>query len=309
MSALLVFGSANMDVQTLVVRHPLPGETIKGKSTSYSLGGKGANQAMAASLSGAKVYFVGAVGKDSFGVEMIENLMKAGIDVNGTIRVDMHTGTAFITVDEKGENSIILSEGANRFLSMDVFYHYFTKLNDVSVVLLQNEIPWEATFHAAKYAYESGVSVWLNPAPIPEQDQLFEILPYIDLLIVNEWEAAYATGININDIGDAKQAALQLITRGVREVLITLGEKGSLWIAKDHDGIYTPAKKVNVVDTTAAGDTFIGILCTERLRACSMDSALKTASIGAALAITREGAQKSMPSRQELTDFIGKLKE
>ena len=306
MSSVLVFGSANMDIQTHVLRHPLPGETIKGENTSYSPGGKGANQAVAATLCGAKVHFIGAVGRDSFGDEMMATMKRAGIDVDGMIRVDTSTGVAFITVDEKGENSIILSEGANGFLNVDSLYEHFKRLKDVSIILLQNEVPWESTLRSAQFAHEQGVSVWLNPAPMPNQEELFAILPYTDLLILNEWEAKVATGITILDIDHAKEVGLTLISRGVREILITLGEKGNYWISKHHEGIYTPAIPVEVVDTTAAGDTFIGVLCAERLRGNSIESALKTASIGAALAITREGAQKSMPNREEIMNYLTK---
>lgn len=306
MGFLAVVGSINMDIVNRVERHPLPGETIKGESTAYLPGGKGANQAVAAARAGARVAMFGAVGDDAFGPQLLESLGSAGVDTAGVARKKSHSGLAFITVNRAGENHIVLSEGANGLVTPEDLQQAWT-LDGVRAVLLQNEIPWQTNRAAMERARAQGIRIVFNPAPafpIPE-----ETLPLIDTLVLNESEAELVTGLTVSRIDEAERAAKRLTASGVGEVIVTLGAAGSLYLARDGAPIVTPAFPVTPVDTTAAGDTFIGYYAAALAAGEPAEKALRRASAAAALTVTRRGAQSSIPDDREVERFLSRPAE
>ncbi|TBL71433.1 ribokinase [Paenibacillus thalictri] len=302
MGKIAVVGSINMDVVNRVVKHPLPGETIKGLGTEYNPGGKGANQAVAAAQGGGDVTMIGAVGTDAFGGELLATLKERGVGTSGVAAKEGTSGLAFITVSEEGENNIILSEGANgRVLPEDIDL-FAAELEGADVVLLQNEIPWETTLYTMQLAKEKGVRVFFNPAPafkLPES-----AFSYIDVCILNETEAGEITGLPVESQEEAETAASKLIEGGMNCVILTLGVKGSVLVNQAGERIVTPSFKVTPVDTTAAGDTFIGAFAVASAEGKSLAEGLRFASAAAAITVTRSGAQMSIPGRQEIERFL-----
>lgn len=298
---LAVVGSINMDIVNRVVRHPLPGETVHGLETVYSPGGKGANQAVAASRNGADVFMVGAVGEDPFAEPLLATLESAGVDCTRVCRKNGNSGMAFITVSRSGENNIILSEGSNGRLTPSDVEAGLSGLDGLQGVLFQNEIPWETTVCGIQAAKRLGATVYLNPAPAREVPD--EVLASVDVLIVNETEAHTITGLDVGGREEAASAAALLFARGVREVIVTLGAAGSLYVHRDGEIQYTEAFRVQAVDTTAAGDTFIGVYAACRANGLPNEEALRMASAASALAVTRAGAQSSIPALDEVRAF------
>ncbi len=294
-----------MDIVKKVRRYPLPGETIKSLDLTYCPGGKGANQAMAIHLSGCEVYMVGAVGQDPIGKQLLSHFDHLGVNTNNIDVIEGTSGMAFITVNERGENHIVISEGANANLSKENVELVIrnSSWGEGDTVLLQNEIPWTVTKFVIEQASCKGIQVVFNPAPalkIPEN-----AFSLIDTLILNETEAQYITGMKISDHAEALKAIQSLINRGVKEVIITLGENGALYLNQDQDEIFQPAFSVKVVDTTAAGDTFIGTFIAARGNSyLSTDHCLRFASAAAALTVTRQGAQSSIPTIAEVETFL-----
>jgi ribokinase len=308
MGKIAVVGSINMDVVNRVDRHPLPGETVSGLETAYIPGGKGANQAVAAARAGAQVLMIGAVGQDPFGGPLVEALGKAGVDTAGVLEKEGTSGMAFITVDAHGENNIILSSGANGRLSVEDMEAGLigAAAGDVGVgldgVLLQNEIPWETTSAAVRRARALGATVYLNPAPARKVED--EVLALVDVLVVNETEAAAISGMKVDSRENAEAAAEWLLGRGVREVIVTLGAAGVVYASKEGERVSVPAFRVEAVDTTAAGDTFIGAYAAARNRGDSVQEALRWANAAAAIAVTRPGAQSSIPYADEVYRWL-----
>jgi ribokinase len=308
MGKIAVVGSINMDVVNRVERHPLPGETVSGLETAYIPGGKGANQAVAAARAGAQVLMIGAVGQDPFGGPLVEALGKAGVDTAGVLEKEGTSGMAFITVDAHGENNIILSPGANGRLSAEDMEAGLIGAAGGSGgaglggVLLQNEIPWETTAAAVRHARAYGAAVYLNPAPARKVED--EVLALVDVLVVNETEAAAISGLEVASREHAEAAAEWLLGRGVGEVIVTLGAAGVVYASKQGERISAPAFRVEAVDTTAAGDTFIGSYAAARDRGESVQEALRWANAAAAIAVTRPGAQSSIPSADEVNRWL-----
>ena len=302
MSKIVVIGSINMDLVNQVKTHPLPGETIHSLGITYNPGGKGANQAVAASLVGGDVTMIGAVGTDPFGIELIASLERYDVRADSILEIEGTSGMAFITVDLAGENSIILSAGANGKVSESDVDAALPVIIEAGAVLLQNEIPLETTLRALREAHKAGSTVYFNPAPAIKLST--EVLSLINVIILNETEAEEITGIHVENELKAQQAALKLLEAGVDTVVLTLGSKGSLHLNKDGHLILTPAFKVQSVDTTAAGDTFIGTFAVANESGMSLEDALKFASAAAAITVTRKGAQASIPNRQELEQFL-----
>ncbi|MBD2868040.1 ribokinase [Paenibacillus arenilitoris] len=302
MPKLLVIGSINMDIVNNVKRFPLPGETIHSSGTAFFPGGKGANQAVAAARSGGDVVMIGAVGDDPFADTLVASLQADGIDTKHVIRKEGTSGFAVITVNDEGENNIILSEGANGRLTAGNTAGAAGSVSDVYAVLLQNEIPWETTGAAIEHASKSGVRVFVNPAPAKRlPDAMF---PLIDTLIMNETEAAAVTGLAVTGVESARAAAAWAIGRGTESVIVTLGDQGSVYASAQGDGIVMPAFRVKPVDTTAAGDTFIGAYAAASANGLETEQALRFAASAAALAVTKPGAQASIPSLEEINDFL-----
>jgi ribokinase len=299
---IIVIGSINMDIVNHVKSFPKAGETIKGLATEYNPGGKGANQAVAASLSGGNVIHIGAVGDDAFGEVLLKSLSSRGVNTKHVITKTGSSGLAFITVNHEGQNHIVLSEGANAKLSVADIKSSLDIASDIAAILFQNEVPWETTKFAMDWARSKGIKVYYNPAPAMEISR--ESFPLIDTIILNETESHYITGLIVSSFLDAEKVADLLVQWGVRAAILTLGEKGSLYKDKAGRLVIIPAFKVEPNDTTAAGDTFIGAFVIAQTEGTDIEGSLSFASAAAALSVSRKGAQASIPHRQEIETFI-----
>ena len=298
MANVLVVGSLNTDLVVKTPRFPQPGETISGEDLRVIPGGKGANQAVAAARLGAKVSMLGRVGKDNFGDFLLDNLKSNNVDSQLVLRDDASTGTAIIVVDANGQNSIVLSPGANgKVAASDVEHASFSTFD---LLLLQLEIPTPTVLSAAKLARENGVRVLLNPAPAKELPA--ELIALADFIIPNETELSLLTGMEVKDVPSAEKAARTLLERDAQNVIVTLGSKGALIVNKDTSS-HVDTFKVDVVDTTAAGDAFIGGFAVS-LDSSSLLNAVRYACACGALATTRFGAQPSLPTKEEVERFM-----
>lgn len=290
MTAIAVLGSTNMDLVAYVAKAPRLGETVTGRAFRTVPGGKGANQAVAAARSGGEVVMIGAVGADEFGVRLRSALTGAGVGTAALRTVEGASGTAHITVDDEGGNSIIVIPGANaRVTSLEP--GDAARIGAADSLLLQLELPLEAVLAGALAARAHGVRTILTPAPA--QPLPAELLAATDLLVPNEHEAAALTGLT--DVHLAAAALLQ----DVPEVVVTLGAAGVLYAARGREPLTVPAPRVRAVDTTAAGDTFAGALAVALGEGRPMPEALRWASAAAALSVQLPGAQDSMPTRAQ----------
>ena len=299
--SIVVVGSINIDIVNQVAAHPKVGETIRSQTTTFHPGGKGANQAVAAARAGGRVHMVGAVGGDQFGTELKASLTEAGVITEYVTGCARSTGMAFITVDEAGANGIIISEGANAEVNKEQVDAVLQALYPIDAVLLQNEIPFSVTAYAIEAAHTKGIPVFLNAAPGIEVPDV--LLQKIDLLITNELETQVITGLPVTDQRSAHQATASLIERHVRQVVITMGEQGAMYSDRDGRQIFQPAFRVQAVDTTSAGDTFVGALAVAVCSSMEMEAALAFAAMAAALAVTKTGAQPSIPTLREIQEF------
>src|SRR5512143_1240731 len=300
MAEIVVVGSLNADLVVRSARFPKPGETIQGEDLATIPGGKGANQAVAAARLGAAVAMVGCVGADAFGSMLIENLKRNHVDTRGVQRDgSAATGTAIILVDANGENTIILSPGANgKIKTSDVEGE---ALAGAKLLLLQFEIPMETVLHAARLAKQKKLTVIVNPAPA--RDIPDELLKHADYILPNETELARLTGKDTNEKASLEAAAGALVKRGVPNVIVTLGARGAL-IATRRGRTYMPSFKVKPVDTTGAGDAFIGGLAFALVNRKSLKDAVQYACACGALATTKFGAQPSLPTADEVKKLI-----
>ena len=266
-----------------------------------SAGGKGANQAVAAKRVGGDVSFICKVGNDVFGDNSIKHYEAEGIDVSGIIRSDKPSGVALITVDNDAENCIVVASGANLdFTDADIKASE-EALRSCDVLLMQLEIPVPAVLQAARIAHEAGAFVVLNPAPYAELPE--EIFKYISLFIPNETELASFSGMPVVDKESAAAAARVLFDKGVGNMIVTMGSKGSL-ILDGGDPQFVQARKVKAVDTTGAGDTYCGSICVALSEGKSLKEAAEFASAVSALSVTKMGAQTAIPTRAEAEAFI-----
>ena len=292
---IVVVGSLNMDLVVPVARHPKPGETVIGGDLQHFHGGKGANQAVAAARLGGRVRMVGRVGADAYGAELKRGLEAEGIETADVAEIDAPTGVALISVSEDGQNAIIVSPGANaRLRPEDLSPAQFAS---AKVVVLQLETPLETVQRAAELGREAGAQVLLNAAPAQELPE--ELLQVLDVLVVNEFEAAQVAGSDEPESMEEALALARQLARRVPVVVITLGARGLVWAGAEGEG-YLPAFAVQAVDTTAAGDAFVGGLAAALAAGEPFAAALKYGSAAGALAATRPGAQPSLPRKDEV---------
>lgn len=297
MPKLLVMGSLNLDLVLRLEKAPAAGETVYARSMERHPGGKGANQAHAAARFGADVDMAGAVGTDDGARLLLDSLQEAGVGLQWVERVPGVTGTAYIQVDAGGENRIILLPGANGVYTPERAAPALDALPRYSLLLLQQEIPAETVAAAAQRAAARGVPVWLNAAPARPLSP--EVLTCLDALVVNEIEGGFLLGQSAVAADEGRRAVLELARLGPRRVVLTLGEAGS-WLAEGGRAWHQPAFPVTAVDTTAAGDTFVGVLAAATLAGWDLAAAARLAAAAAAVSVTRPGAQPSQPTREEV---------
>jgi ribokinase len=302
-----VVGSINVDLTAFVSRPPRPGETVVGDRFSMVLGGKGANQALAAARAGAATRMVGAVGDDPLAELARTGLTEAGVDITDVLTVEGPTGIAHIRVDTAtAENDIVLLGNANERLSPDHVEHALRAVRDrVSVVLMQLETPLAVLQRVAALAPELGLPLILDPAPAPTEPLPEDIWAGIRLTKPNEHEATTITGVAVADVGSAVAAGRWFLDRGVQTAVITLGERGAVVVEGD-DVVELPAYRVEAVDTTAAGDAFTGALGAGLSRGLLLPDALRRGMAAAALAVTVRGASPSLPTAAAVDDFLAR---
>jgi len=298
---ILVVGSANVDLVTRVPRCPKPGESLIGRSFATIPGGKGANQAVAAARLGARTYFAGCVGDDSFGALQRQTLAEAGVDVSH-LNVHGHepTGTAVILVADEGQNSIVVTPSANYGITVSDIEALEPLFRDVDALLLQLEIPLDTVEAALDMARDTATLSVLDAGPaqrVPET-----LLEKSDIVSPNETEAEAMTGIAVRSLDDARDAAARLVAAGAKEVVLKLGPRGALYMGEEW--FHVPAFEVNVVDTTAAGDAFTAALAVCWRTLPHRRDAIRFANAAGALAATVEGAQPSMPTREAIEAFL-----
>ncbi|MDO6409850.1 ribokinase [Pantoea phytobeneficialis] len=299
---LAVLGSINADHILNLAHFPRPGETVIGKQYQIAFGGKGANQAVAAGRAGADIAFIACVGADDIGERIRQQLQQDRIDTAPVETVaDEATGVAMIFVNGEGENNIGIYSGANAALTPACVDRHQQVIADADALLMQLESPLESVLAAAKIAKAQQTQVILNPAPATHLSD--ELLALIDVITPNETEAEILTGIAVKSDEDAARAAAALHSKGIQTVLITLGRRG-VWLSEKGEGVRIPGFSVQAVDTIAAGDTFNGAFITARLEGVLMHDAVRFAHAAAAIAVTRPGAQPSVPWRTEIDAFL-----
>lgn len=293
---IAVVGSVNMDMVFKTPRMPVPGETLMGHSFHQVHGGKGANQAVAAARIGAEVHFVANVGDDLNGQSCLQALVQDGIDVQHVrVMAGSATGVAGILLDDAGENCIVLTTGANALMSTADIDKAGNTIAEAKLLLCQLETPLATVMHAIACARRANVKVVLNPAPA--QALADELLCQVDFLVVNETEAALLSGVAVVDVVTAERAAAALLARGAKVILLTLGALG-MWVATPENAYFLAAFEVEVLDTTAAGDTFVGSFAVAMAEGRDVRAACMFAQSAAALAVTKLGAQTSIPYRE-----------
>lgn len=299
---LVVLGSINADHILNLESFPTPGETVTGNQYQVAFGGKGANQAVAAGRSGAKIAFIACTGDDDTGERVRKQLASDNIDIAPvSVVAGESTGVALIFVNAEGENVIGIHAGANAALTTDRVEAQREIIANAEALLMQLESPVESVLAAAKIAHENHTTVVLNPAPARVLSD--EQLALVDIITPNETEAEKLTGIRVENDEDAARAARALHDKGIGTVIITLGSRG-VWASVNGEGRRVPGFKVKAIDTIAAGDTFNGALVTALLEGKRMDDAIRFAHAAAAIAVTRKGAQPSVPWRKEIDEFL-----
>lgn len=300
---VLIIGSLNMDLVAQAERLPRAGETLLGQSFATVPGGKGANQAVAAARLGGQVAMIGCVGADAYGHALRQALADEGIDCQGVrVAEDVATGIAMIVVDANSQNAIVIVAGGNGQLESSDIERFDGLLQAADVVVCQLEIPYPVVAFVLQRAHEAGKTVILNPAPVtgPLPSQW---LGWIDYLIPNETEAQALTGLAVNSVAEAEQAASLLREAGAGKIIVTLGERGVLFA----DGVqsrHSPGRRVRAVDTTAAGDTFVGGFAAALARGLDESQAIAFGQAAAALSVTRAGAQPSIPTLAQVEQVL-----
>ncbi|ASG79847.1 MULTISPECIES: ribokinase [Lactiplantibacillus] len=306
MNTVTVIGSINLDRTIRVKNMPKPGETIHTKEIFSAGGGKGANQAVAAQRSGAKTHFIGAVGDDDAGKTMLDLLTQEKINLAGITKMTKQsTGQAYVTVDDAGENQIMIHGGANMAFTPDDVAAHRDIIEASDFVVAQFESAVDSTVEAFKIAQAAGVKTILNPAPAMEKVPA-ELLAVTDMIVPNETETETLTGIAITDEASMMKASAALHELGISAVIITIGSKGAFYDINGRHGVI-PAFKVEAVDTTSAGDTFIGAMSSVLDKDFSnLEDAIRYGNRASSIAVQRFGAQPSIPYKNEITAAEGK---
>lgn len=303
MKNIVVIGSSNTDMVVKTSHLPAGGETVLGGDFFMNAGGKGANQAVAAARYGNRVLFVAKTGDDLFGKQVLKSLKEDNIVTDYVfVDADHPSGVALITIDKDAENCIVVASGANMYLSPADIDIASEEIRKADVLLMQLESPIETVAYAAKMAAEAGVPVILNPAPAPAEPLSEELLKNLYLITPNRSEASRISGIEVKDMESAYRAAKAILNMGPKNVIITLGSEGSLL----DDGsmpMRVEALKVEAVDTTAAGDTYNGVLASVIAEGRSLIEAIREANVAAAISVTRMGAQPAAPTRTEIAEM------
>ena len=302
MKKILIIGSLNIDFVVNVKNMPAVGETILSDNMELIPGGKGANQACAVAKLGGNVTMLGAVGKDVYADRQFNSLKAAGVDVSHILQYeDINTGIALITVNEKGDNSIVVIPGANKYVSIEYIDHNLELIKECDIVVIQLEVPLDTVVYASKLAKGLGKLVILDPAPAPRYFPE-ELYHYIDIIKPNETELSILTGIQ-NAENHLEEASKILKEFGVKCVIVTLGENGVFVNLPDNTMVTIPGKKVNVVDSTAAGDTFTAAMAVKLANGEDLLSAIEYANLVASIVVTKRGAQSSIPTKEEIDGF------
>ena len=302
MKNICVIGSLNMDLVVNVDTMPKPGQTIIGSNFKEVPGGKGANQAVAMTRLNGNVSMIGKVGEDGFGQTLINSLKNDKVDTTYIQTSKGATGVALITVDKNAQNSIVVSPGANFEVKEDDIDNNIEAIKNSDIVVLQLETPLNTIKYALNKAKELNKYTILNPAPAVKLDD--EIIKNVDLLTPNETELEIISGVNIETEEDIQKAAQIMIEKGVKELIVTLGSKGSLYINKEKS-MFKKAYKVEAVDTTAAGDSYTGALAVALSQDKNIEDAMDFASKVGALSVLKEGAQSSLPTLEDVKNFRG----
>ncbi|MBC7766308.1 MAG: ribokinase [Hyphomonadaceae bacterium] len=301
MKSICVIGSLNIDLVMEAPKLPIIGETIMGHDFMTTQGGKGANQAVAAARLGSHVEMIGCIGDDLFGQQLLSNLIENHVDVSGIRTISgVSSGIATITIVD-GNNCIIVAPGANGYVTPALIMAHENTMKNSALAILQLEIPLESIIKAIEIAKKHGVKVLLNPAPakyLPD-----ELLSQIDILTPNETECESLTGIKIVTIDDAKAAVGFLMKKGIPQVLITLGKHGVVYNNGEEIKHKLPPA-IDVVDTTAAGDSFTAAIAVKLVAGHSIDEAVAFANVVATLTVSKKGAQKSLPTIDEVNCFV-----
>ena len=295
---IVVVGSSNMDMVVKTDHIPVPGETVLSGSFFMNPGGKGANQAVAIARLGGEVLFISKMGNDVFGKQFSQLFSDEGIDIRHILSdEDLPSGVALITVDDAGENSIVVASGANANLLSKDMEGALAQIAGAGILLVQLEIPMDTVNYVVKYASRKGVKVILNPAPANTLSQ--ELLECVYILTPNKMEASMISGIEVTDMETARKAAQVICSKGAKNVVVTMGALGAV-ICKSGECSTVEARKVQTVDTTAAGDVFNGAIAVAVSEGKSLEEAVDFACEAAAISVTRLGAQSSIPYRTEL---------
>ena len=298
MKKIIVIGSSNVDMVVRTSHLPAPGETILGGEFFMNQGGKGANQAVAIKRLGGNLIFMAKLGNDVLGRQSVGYFKKEGIDTRYiALDEDSASGVALISVDDHAENSIVVASGANMLLNEQDVDKMLEEMCEGDILLMQLEIPLQTVEYAARKAFGKGVKVVLNPAPARSLPK--ELFRHLYMVTPNRIEAEMLTGIKIANDADVEKVAEEICAMGVKNVIITLGSKGCL-IREEGVSYRIDALKVEPVDTTAAGDTFNGALCVGLSEGMDLKQAAVMASKASSIAVTRMGAQSSIPYREEL---------
>lgn len=302
MGKILVVGSLNMDFVINTDKMPVPGETVLGNNFSLCPGGKGANQAYAIGKIGGDVAMIGAVGNDEYGKKLKDNLQSVNVDVTPIEVIENeNTGCAFVTVDETGENNIVVIQGANKMITKETIDKNIKLIEESDIVLMQLEIPIDVVKYTITLAKQYGKTVILDPAPA-QASVLDDVFDKIDFAKPNETELSILTGIPTGNMEEIISAARVLNEKGIKNILVTLGKKGSMLINKE-ECAHFEVPDVKIVDTTAAGDSFIATFSIGLSNGMPVHDSIRFANKVANFVCTRPGAQASIPTREEIENL------